>query len=316
MAITICEKCETPFRGQGEVCPNCGASVEPRGEIRRLPHEVVLSFLEHAEEFLASSSLRQLAMAFAAGSFITFGAVLSVALTTEVDPIGVSRLLLGLGFSVGFMIVILSGSALFTEINVLLPEVFLSRPRDLCRRCWRFWLIAYIGNVAGALFVGLLIDYSRVMGELQEERLFEILGEKMEFQALGVEGWFVVVVSGILGNWLVGMAAFLATAARTVSGKILGILFPIVAFVAIGLQHAPANMGYFAVGLIDGDSGIGWGEAIWWNIVPASLGNVIGGGVLVALLFWYTYGRGPRQRQVLVRAKDLVRQQMEQEGRQ
>ncbi len=104
------------------------------------------------------------------------------------------------------------------------------------------------------------------------------------------------------------MAAFLAAAARTVSGKILGILFPIVAFVAIGLQHAPANMGYFAVGLIDGGSGIGWGEAIWWNIVPASLGNVIGGAVLVALLFWYTFGRDRHQRQALNDARALMHQ--------
>ena len=121
----------------------------------------------------------------------------------------------------------------------------------------------------------------------------------MEFRDLGMEGWFAVLLSAILGNWLVGMAGFLATAARTVFGKILGVLFPIIAFVAIGLQHSPANMGYFSVGLINGGSCIGWGEALFWNILPASLGNIIGGAVLVALLFWYTYGRRPQQRQGL-----------------
>ncbi|MCH9037191.1 MAG: formate/nitrite transporter family protein, partial [Chloroflexi bacterium] len=125
------------------------------------------------------------------------------------------------------------------------------------------------------------------------------------------EGWFAVVLSGILGNWLVGMAAFMATAARTVSGKILGIVFPIVTFVALGMHHTPANMGYYAVGLIEGGSGIGWGEAIWWVIVPASVGNIIGGAVLVALLFWFTYGRSPLQRQRLGRANELVRRQNE-----
>ncbi len=270
-----------------------------------MPHEVVLGFLEHAEELLASGPFRQAVLAFAAGSFIAFGAVLSVALTTDVEPIGISRLLLGLGFAAGFVMVILSGSALFTEINVLLPELFLSRPRDLCRRCWRFWLITYLGNAPGALFVGLLITQAHLLGERQELRLFEILAEKMEFRDLGLEGWFAVLLSGILGSWLVGMAAFLATAARTVSGKILGVLFPIIAFVAIGVQHSPANMGYFSMGLIRGGSGIGWGEAILWNIVPASLGNIIGGAVLVALLFWYTYGQDPGQRQGLKRAGEL-----------
>ena len=307
MAIDICETCGCTFHKHGETCPDCGAHLADRGEIRRLPHDVVLRFLDHAEEFFAAGPLRQLVLAFAAGSFITFGAVLSVALTVDVDSVGISRLLLGLGFSAGFILVILSGSALFTEINVLLPEMFLSRPRDLCRRCWPFWFIAIAGNVLGALFVGSMINGAHVLGPLQEERLFELMEEKMQFQELGTEGWFVVLVSGILGNWLVGMAAFLATAARTVTGKIMGLVFPIVTFVAIGVQHAPANMGYFATGLIGGGSGIGWGEAIWWNLVPASLGNIIGGALFVALLFWYTYGRDAEQRQALRRAGELAR---------
>ena len=290
------------------MCTHCGSVLEPRGDIRRLPREVVLGFVDHAEEFLAADPLKQAALAFAGGSFIAFGAMLSVVLTVGVEQEGLARLLLGLGFAAGFTLVILSGSALFTEVNVLLPEMFLRRPRDLCRRCWRFWLIVYIGNAAGALFVGALINAGRIIGPEQGERLTELIGEKMQPMELGVEGWFAVLVSGILGNWLVGMAAFLATAARTITGKILGILFPIVAFVAIGLQHSPANMGYFALGLIHGDVGVGWGEAIWWNLAPASLGNVIGGAVLVALLFWYTFGRQPDRAQSLRRAEELVRE--------
>lgn len=304
--ISICETCGAAFDERDEVCPGCGAPRPSRGEIRRLPHEVVLQFLEHAEEFLTSGPLRQLALALAAGSFIAFGAALSVVLTLEVEPAGLSRLLLGLGFSVGFILVILSGSSLFTEVNVLLPEVFLSRPRDLCRRCWRFWAITYAGNVAGALLLGAMINGAHVFGPAEEARLFELLGEKMRLRDLGAEGWFALVVSGILANWLVGMAAFLATAARTVSGKILGIVFPVVAFVAIGVQHSPANMGYFAIGLLRGGSGIGWGEAVWWNIVPASIGNIVGGAILVALLFWYTYGRDPGRRDSLLKAKELA----------
>ena len=133
--------------------------------------------------------------------------------------------------------------------------------------------------------------------------------EKMQFNDLGIQGWFIVLCSAVLGNWLVGMAAFLATAARTVSGKILGVLFPILIFVAIGVQHAPANIAYFSIGLIKGGSGIGWGEAIWWNIVPASLGNMIGAGIFVALLFWYTYGHEPKGRENLKQAHQLVRKE-------
>jgi len=314
MTVSVCENCGTAHRGDYEKCPDCGAALITRSEIRRLPKEVVLEFLEHAEEFFAAGPFRQLLLAFAAGSFITFGAALSVVLTVDVDSIGLSRLLLGLGFSAGFVIVILSGSALFTEVNVMLPEMFLSRPRDLCRRCWRFWVIAYGGNVLGALFVGLLINGAHVFGDLQDERLFELMAEKVRFREDGTEGWFIVVISGILGNWLVGMAAFLATAARTVAGKILAVIFPILTFVALGVQHAPANMGYFSIGLIDGGSGVGWGEAIWWNLAPASLGNILGGALLVALLFWFAYGR-PRQRQALKNARDLIQENIAREDR-
>lgn len=307
MALGICDSCGSAFRGEPAVCPACGAALESREDIRRLPQEVVLGFVDHAEEFLAAGAFRQAALAFTGGSFIAFGAMLSVVLTVGIEQEGFARLLLGVGFATGFVLVVLSGAALFTEVNVLLPEMFLRRPRELCRRCFRFWVIVYLGNAAGALFTGALINASRVMGPEAGERLSELIGEKMQFMDLGVEGWFAVLVSGVLGNWLVGMAAFLATAARTLSGKILGILFPIVAFVAIGLQHSPANMAYFSLGLIRGDAGTGWGEAIWWNLAPASIGNLLGGAVLVALLFWYTFGRHPVRAEALRRADELIR---------
>jgi predicted amidophosphoribosyltransferase len=77
MSIDICETCGSAFRGHPDRCPDCGAPLPERGEIRRLPHEVVHQFLDHAEEFLAGGPLRQVVLAFSVGSFIAFGAVLS-----------------------------------------------------------------------------------------------------------------------------------------------------------------------------------------------------------------------------------------------
>ncbi len=200
---------------------------------------------------------------------------------------------------------VVSGSALFTEVNVLLPELFLNR-RGPRLRLLRFWLIVYLGNLAGAIFVGFMLNAADVIGPAQGQRLAEIIGEKMRFEQMGAEGWIRVVASGILANWLVGMAAFLASAARTVSGKILGILLPILAFVALGVQHVPANMGYFAAALIHGNAGTTAAEAFFWNLLPATIGNLIGGTVLVALLFWYTYGGNSRGQGALERANELV----------
>lgn len=269
------------------------AAPRDRADVRRLPREVVLAFVDHAQEYLAAGPTRQFALAFMAGSFIAFGAMVSIVITVGVQPEGIFKLLLGLGFTAGFSLVILSGAALFTEVNVLLPELFLTRRRAPAR-LWRFWVIVYVGNLAGALFVGAMLKVAQVIGPAQAAQLAHVISLKMRFANTGAVGWFEVVVSGMLANWLVGMAAFLATAARTVSGKILGITFPIVAFVALGVQHAPANMGYLAAGLIHGNIGTDWGTAFAWNLAPATLGNLIGGGIFVSLLFWYTFGSRQR----------------------
>jgi formate/nitrite transporter len=302
MALTACVECGTAVRGQVEECPQCGApQTGPAEDIRRMPRDVVLTFVQHAEDYLKASVGKQLALAFMAGAFITFGGMLSVALTVGVKPLGISELVLGAGFTAGFALVILSGAALFTEVNVLLPEIILSK-RKTPWRLFRFWGIVYLGNAVGAIAVGALLNWGHVLGPEQTRRLIQLLHVKLQFQHTGVSGWFRAVGSGIAANWMVGMAAFLATAGRTLSGKILGISLPIITFVALGVQHAPANMGYFSLGLIHGHVGTDAGTAIAWSIAPATLGNLIGGVVFVSLLFWYTYGSNPKSREALENA--------------
>lgn len=305
MAISVCEECGAAFRGEPERCPECEAPIGRHDEIRRLPSEVVVAFVEHAEDYLAATPGRQLALAFMAGSFICFGAMLSVVLTVGIGASGPAELVLGLGFTAGFALVILSGAALFTEVNVLLPSLFLSGPRPA--RLARFWVIVYMGNALGAIFVGAMLNFADVVGPDQAQRLSELIAVKTQFAHTGAEGWVRAVASGVLANWLVGMAAFLATAARTVGGKIIGIALPILAFVALGVQHAPANMGYFSIGLIHGDIGTNLGTALAWSIAPATFGNLIGGGIFVALLFGYTFGSTRDGRRSLERVEGLAR---------
>jgi formate transporter len=269
-----------------------------------MPHQVVLTFVEHAEDYLKASFGKQLALAFMAGAFITFGAMLSVVLTVGLNPMGIAELVLGLGFAAGFVMVILSGAALFTEVNVLVPELMLSRHRAPLRLL-RFWLAVYLGNAVGAIAVAALLNWGDVIGPEQTQRLTHLIAFKLQFQHTGISGWFRAVGSGIAANWLVGMAAFLAVAARTVGGKIIGITVPIVTFVALGVQHSPANMAYFSLGLIHGHVGTDAGTAIAWSIAPATLGNLIGGVIFVAVLFWYTYGSSAKSRETLENA-DVV----------
>ena len=103
--------------------------------------------------------------------------------------------------------------------------------------------------------------------------------------------WHVVLLKGIGANWLVCLAVWLGMSSRGTAGKILGLWFPVMCFVAIGYEHSVANMFFIPLGMMQGAE-VGWGEFIGRNLIPATLGNIAGGAVFVGGLYWYVYGTG------------------------
>lgn len=243
-------------------------------------------FGSHRLEHL--SLLQVLVLGMIGGGFITMGALFSLLLAEGVEAEGPKRLIEGLGFSAGFFFVILSEAVLFTEANVVLPATILYRHTPtVLKKIGRFWSLAWLGNLAGAWLVGLLIfvaqDYPPGVGD----ELVAILDKKMAFAVIGTPAaWGRAILSGILANWLVGMAAFFATMGRSIIGKYIPVLLVVSLFVSANFQHSPANMGYFSLAMPAGH-GPGWVPALLWNIVPVGIGNMIGGGLLVALPFWF-----------------------------
>ncbi|MEM9132247.1 MAG: formate/nitrite transporter family protein [Actinomycetota bacterium] len=229
-----------------------------------------------------------LVLSMLAGAFITAGAMLATLLVADVETEGVRRLLEGFGFSVGFFVVILSGGLLFTEVNVEIPATMLSRrATDIRHLVLRLWVVAALGNLAGAFLLGQLINVAHDFSPTDLETLVDIAEKKARFQEVGgLEGWGRAVVSGMLGNWLVGMAAFLSVMGRTIIGRYIPVFLVVVAFVATGFLHSPANMGFYSLVGPTG-AGPGWGTGLWWAILPAAIGNILGGALLVALPFWY-----------------------------
>ena len=227
-----------------------------------------------------------LVLATIAGGLITAGAIFSVLLGSSVEASGPQRLLEGFGFSAGFFFVILTSAVLFTEANVAMPSTLLARHAPV-RLIARFWALAWIGNLIGALLIGGLIILSQDYGPDVTGLLDEIIAGKLSFREQGgVGSWLKIIVSGMLANWLVGMAAFFATMGRTIIGKYIPVLLAVTLFVAANFQHSPANMGYFSLAQWNGQ-GPGWDVALWWNIIPAGIGNIIGGTFFVALPLWY-----------------------------
>ena len=202
-------------------------------------------------------------------------------------------LLEGFGFSVGFFLVILTGSLLFTEVNVELPATLLAQrgsttaSKGIGGPILRLWVLAAVGNFIGAFLVGYLIDFSHDLRPASAELLSEIASSKLRYQEVGgFKGFAQGIVSGALGNWLVGMAAFLSVMGRTILGKFVPVFVMVTAFVSLGFLHSPANMAYFSLFRMTGES-TPWGDAFVWSILPAAIGNVAGALLLVALPFWF-----------------------------
>ena len=272
-------------------------------ETQFLEPDVVLLEMAHAGAKRATSLTvsKVLVLSVLAGGFITVGALFSLSLGTGIEAEGAKHLLEGFGFSVGFFLVILTGALLFTEVNVELPATLLDQKRSkkpvkaLLGPVLRLWVIAGLGNFIGAFLVGYLIDFAHDLSPESVELLTEVSKSKLRYQQVGgANGWIQAVVSGALGNWLVGMAAFLSVMGRTIIGKFVPVFVVVTAFVTLGFLHSPANMAYFSLFRMSGES-TPWGDAFLWSILPAAVGNVIGALFFVALPFWFAGTRRKTQ---------------------
>jgi len=226
-----------------------------------------------------------LTLAVLAGAFIAFGAMFYTMTITGTDMgLGPKRLLGGVAFSLGLVLVVVGGAELFTG-NALMMMAYADK-RVSTGELLRNWVVVYVGNFIGAAATAVMVSYSGILetggGAVAETARNIAMGKA----ALPFEQAFL---RGMLCNALVCLAVWLTFAARDVAGKILAILFPITAFVALGFEHSIANMYLIPVGILAGaDVSISQFVA---NLVPVTLGNIVGGSVLVALVYWLIYVR-------------------------
>lgn len=234
--------------------------------------------------------LTVLVLAVLAGAFISLGALLFTVVITQSDlGFGPGRLLGGVSFSLGMILVVVAGAELFTGNNLIAmawASRLISAPEVM-----RNWVLAYIGNVLGCLGTVGLVVCANIAG-LGEgavgETAVRIASTKANLPLIEA------FTRGILCNALVCLAVWLAIGARSVTDKILVILFPISAFVAIGFEHSIANWFFLPLGLVLDTQGAVSSIGAARNIVAVTLGNVIGGTLLVAGVYWVAYLRGER----------------------
>lgn len=225
---------------------------------------------------------------FLAGAYIGFAGQLFTLVTMPSEiPLGIRQLLGGLVFSVGLVMVVLGRGELFTG-NCLLVTHCLEKKASFSS-VLKNWALVYGGNFLGALFLAFLY-VSSGLPEANEgvllERIFSIAQGKLALP------FFQGFVRGILCNWLVDLAVLFTILSGTLSERILVIPGPIMTFVALGYEHSVANMYFLAAGILGGGPGITWSRAFLQNLLPVTLGNIVGGSALVGALYFAMSLRG------------------------
>jgi formate/nitrite transporter len=249
-----------------------------------------------------------LALAVLAGAFIALGGMFATTVLAGADgvvPFGISRLLSGLVFCLGLILVVVGGAELFTG-NTLMVMAWAAGEVRL-REMLRAWAIVYIGNFVGAIGTAALVFLS---GQYLAGK-GSVAGVALNLALAKVSLSFDhALFLGILCNVLVCLAVWLAFGARSTTDKVLALLFPVSAFVVAGFEHSVANMYLIPLGLfikawapvalwaeIGGDAAnyaaLTW-PAFFVSLIPVTIGNIIGGGVLVGLVYWFIYLR-PRR---------------------
>ena len=248
----------------------------------------------------AAPSLQLLALL--AGAYIAMGAVLCTVVTNDLATYigdGLSRLVGGMTFSLGLILVIVGGAELFTGNNLMVTG-FLDKKITL-KQVLNNWGWVYLFNFIGALLI-VVIFYSSGIWKANE------LG--VALKAIGTANakvslpWTEALFRGIFCNWLVCLAVWLSAAGKDAFGKIVGTMIPITAFVAIGLEHSIANMYFIPMGILLKNhallqglvapgvaEGLNWASFIWNNLIPVTIGNMIGGVLFVGVIYWNAYLR-------------------------
>jgi formate/nitrite transporter len=240
-----------------------------------------------------------------AGAFIALGAMFATTVLAGADgvlPFGVSRLLAGTAFCLGLILVILGGAELFTG-NALMVMAVAARKLTLMAML-RAWVIVYAGNFVGAVGTAFLVFLSGqyLAGQGSVASIALQLGLQKATLPFG-QALFL----GTLCNVLVCLAVWLSLGARSTTDKVLAILFPVSAFVVAGFEHSVANMYIIPLALLIKAFGpdVLWSQlgalpaqyealtafGLVRNLVPVTIGNIIGGGVLVGVVYWFVYLR-------------------------
>ena len=234
------------------------------------------AYLNTAKNKITTKPLKTFILAMLAGIFISLASILSVVVSKSIDNYSMSKILSALVFPVGLILVILMKTELFTGNSLLVIPLL---KKDITvKELLRNWIIVYLGNLAGSLIITLLVVNTPLKNVIMDS-FIKIANTKISFAFLEA------IILGILCNFLVCLAVFLASNAKTITEKVIVIFLPIFTFIALSFEHSVANMSYLSFGYLL-DNSITLAKILLNNLLPVTIGNIIGGSLLGVSIYY------------------------------
>lgn len=272
------------------------------------PVDLSKALVDVGEKKAALPIWKMFILGILAGCYIGFGAHLATTVGTQFpDALGLKKLVMGSVFTVGLMLVVIPGAELFTGNNLM--SVSLCSGRISMGSLLRNWVVVYLGNLVGSILLAFIIAKSSgLLAGAVGGTAIKIAVAKTSSGAIdGLNHNYAFFFRAIGCNWLVCLAVMMAIASNDITGKIFGIFFPIMAFVASGFEHCVANMYFIPAGLYaksfpsaieaaglgaDKLAGLTWGTMWSQNLVAVTAGNIVGGAIFVGMLYFTAHVMG------------------------
>lgn len=276
------------------------------------PSEIAKGMVEIGIKKANLTADKMIILGFLAGAYIGLGGFLAIRVSGSISSDiwgSLQKLVFGAVFPVGLMLVIIAGAELVTG-NFMTQTISFVDGKITLKGVLKNWLLVYIGNLLGSLFIAFVLAYKT--GLIMETVKLANASLDLPWASYIVKianakvslSWWEAFWRGVGCNWLVALAVWIAFAAEDIVGKIFAIWWPIMAFVSIGFEHSVANMFFIPLGIFAGNDvkyinlvqiakvpalKATWESFIVNNLIPVTLGNIVGAGLFVGVVYWYVY---------------------------
>lgn len=277
-----------------------------------MPAEIAAATIQNGIKKTRLPAARQFILGILAGAFIAFASegsnMAAFNLFAKPETYGLGKAMAGAIFGTGLMLVLVAGGELFTGNTMIIAGILDGKVK--LAAMLKNWFFVYIGNFVGSVLIAYMMVQSGLFSS--GANMLGAMTIKIAVYKTGLH-FMPAFYLGIMCNWLVCLAVWMATGAKDITGKLLAVFFPIWLFITSGFEHSIANMYYIPAGILakanpawaaealghgvtaEQLAHLNWSTFVVNNLVPVTLGNIVGGGLFVAAVYWFVYIKGAGQ---------------------